>query len=137
MNAENLIKKYTPVYLKAHPCLCGYWVISYWLRFYPDSGKAVQPGDEMTLDEADELLRQHLDKLELPERRWLPNGEWPNNQREALKSIMHYLQEDWAGSELKHALEAGDWAVAKELWLNLGMPEWRQEEVELFFGAAG
>lgn len=128
MSAEELIKKYTPSYLTAHPCLCGYWVISYWVRFYPDSGEAVQQGDEVTVEEADTILQEHLNNLELP------HGVWTDGQREALKSIIHYMQEDWIESALKRALEASDWTTAKELWLNLGMTDWRAEEVALFFG---
>lgn len=129
MTAEELIKKYTPeCYLKAYPCLCGYWVLSYWVREYPENGEPIQKGDEITQKQADEMLTQHLAKLVLP------LGEWTNNQQEALKSVIHYLQDDWDNSTLKQALEAKDFEKAKEIWLSLGMPEWRQEEVELFFG---
>lgn len=127
MTAEELIKKYTAIYLKAWPCLCGYWVISYWIRYYPDNGLEVQKGDEITQEQADEILRLHLAKFKLPK------GEWSEKQQEALKSIMHYLQDEWKDSKLKQALEVKDFDKARELWLSLTMPEWRQEEVALFF----
>lgn len=95
MKAFELIKKYTPCFLKAVNSYKGFqytfWVIGCWILQYPKTfkdGRLVQEGDEVTQDEADQILEDHLAEFELPA------GDWSENQKEALLSIMHFIQKE-------------------------------------------
>lgn len=144
MKAFEMIKKYTPCFLKAVNSYKGFnytfWVIGCWILQYPKTfkgGRLVQEGDEVTQDEADQILKDHLTEFELP------SGDWSENQKEALLSIMHFIQkETWPESPLCKAIEAGDMESARTEWEalkavnfeGLDFPVWRDEEIKLFFG---
>lgn len=137
MKAFELIKKYTPCFLTAvNSCKefqYTFWVIGCWILQYPKTfkdGRLVQEGDEVTQDEADQILKDHL-------------AEFEQNQKEALLSIMHFIQkETWPDSPLCKAIEAGDMETARTEWEalkavnfeGLDFPAWRDEEIKLFFG---
>lgn len=134
ITAFDLITKYTPFYYYATPCLNGNYYIGYWMDTYQDNSK-VKKGDIITEEAAKELLQFYLDNIELPE------GTWNNNQEEALKSLIYYMQFAWNESEIKKALDKKDYLTVREEWEKLRDNEifennkpWKQEEIDLFFG---
>lgn len=134
ITAFDLIVKYTPFYYYATPCLNGNYYIGYWMDTYQDNSK-VKKGDTITEEAAKELLKFYLNKIELPE------GSWTDNQEEALKSLIYYMQFAWNESEIKKALDKKDYLTVREEWEKLRDNEifennkpWKQEEIDLFFG---
>jgi hypothetical protein len=134
ITAFDLIVKYTPFYYYATPCLNGNYYIGYWMDAYKD-GTKVKKDDTISEQDAQELLKFYLNKIELPE------GSWTDNQKEALKSLIYYMQFAWDESEIKKAIDKKDYLSVREEWEKLRDTEvfennkpWKQEEINLFFG---
>lgn len=134
ITAFDLIVKYTPFYYCATPCLNGNYYIGYWMDAYKD-GTKVKKDDTISEQDAQELLKFYLNKIELPE------GSWTDNQKEALKSLIYYMQFAWDESEIKKAIDKKDYLSVREEWEKLRDTEvfennkpWKQEEINLFFG---
>lgn len=132
--ALDLIIKYTPFYPEAKPCITGHYYIGYWFNAY-EEGLPVQKGDTITKERAKEVLEYHLSDLELP------SGDWNDKQKEALKSLIYYMQYSWEDSPIKKALESGDLKAVRFEWEKIrdGVPyvegrPWKQDEINLFFG---
>lgn len=145
--AFNMVTKYTPCWLEARDnfngislCAYGFYVIGYWITKYPATffgGRLVQEGDVITQEQANQILIDHMNEFVLPE------GNWSDDQKEAIKSVMHFIQEEtWQSSPLYKALVANDMVAARAAWEDMkqlnfegcDFPSWRQEEIELFFG---
>lgn len=134
ITASNLIIKYTPFCEKATLCLTGKYHIGYWFDVYPD-GRPVAENDTISKEDAQTMLEEYLSKLELP------SGEWTENQKEALKSLMYYMQDTWADEDIKQDLEDKNFAAVRKKWELIrdngpfsGVKQWKQEEINLFFG---
>ena len=134
ITAFDLIVKYPPFYYYATPCLNGNYYIGYWMDAYKD-GTKVKKDDTISEQDAQELLKFYLNKIELPE------GSWTDNQKEALKSLIYYMQFAWDESEIKKAIDKKDYLSVREEWEKLRDTEvfennkpWKQEEINLFFG---
>jgi hypothetical protein len=132
--ALELITKYTPFYPEAKPCFSGKYHIGYWLDNYED-GSPVKKGDTISEEKAKQVLQSHLNKIKLPE------GNWNNNQKEALKSLIYYLYDAWSDSDIKKYIESGDFSQARIEWEKIrdgeifeNIKPWKQDEINLFFG---
>lgn len=131
--AFDMIIKYTPLYKEARWCVCGDFYIGYWCNKYSD-GSSVREGDTITEKAAKRLLQNELEKI------IIPDGNWNDNQKEALKSLIYYLQHAWDESKIKKAIEDGNLKDAKKLWFEIkdsaqeNLKPWKQEEIDLFFG---
>ena len=71
----------------------------------------------------------------------LPEGNWNNNQKEALKSLIYYLYDAWSDSDIKKYIESGDFSQARIEWEKIrdgeifeNIKPWKQDEINLFFG---
>lgn len=132
--AFELITKYTPFYPEAKPCFDGKYHIGYWFDVY-ENGSPVQKGDIISEYKAKQLLKSYLDKIKLPE------GNWNDNQKEALKSLIYYLYDAWNESDIKKYIESGDFSQARIEWEKIrdgeifeNIKPWKQDEINLFFG---
>lgn len=131
-----LIKKYEGCKLSAYKCPAGIWTIGYGNTFYAD-GTKVAEGDEITQAQADYLLEWYV-----TEKIKLPQGEWSNNQKEALWSLIYNIgQGAFDRSNCKKFILAKDWKNAYVNWwwvkangkVLSGLCRRRQEERNLFF----
>lgn len=132
----NLITKYEGFRESAYKCPAGVWTIGYGTTFYPDGSK-VKEGDKITEAKALELVNWYCDTYI-----FLPSGDFNDNQKEALFSLIYNIgQRAFNSSKCRRAIEAKDWKTAYENWnwisangkiLN-GLVRRRDEEKKLFF----
>ena len=100
-----------------------------------EDGSPVKKGDTISEEKAKQVLQSHLNKIKLPE------GNWNNNQKEALKSLIYYLYDAWSDSDIKKYIESGDFSQARIEWEKIrdgeifeNIKPWKQDEINLFFG---
>lgn len=80
----NLVKEFEGLRLNAYLCPAGKWTIGYGNTKWPD-GKNVEPGQVITLDKAEELLRLELEKT----GRRIPPLNLDQNQFDAVVSFVY------------------------------------------------
>ena len=84
----SLIKKYEGCKLTAYKCPAGVWTIGYGNTFYED-GSTVKPGDKITQERADQLLRNILEKKFLEPIRKLIVSDINDNMFSAIVSFTY------------------------------------------------
>ena len=132
-----LIKRFEGFRKEAYQCSAGQWTIGFGNTTYKD-GSPVQPGDTITEEEADELMRFYCEH-----NIQLPKGDFTENQKEALCSFIYNVgQSSFNRSTLKKMIEAKNWPEAKRQWMRwtrangkvlLGLVKRREAECKLFF----
>ena len=132
----SLITKYEGFRENAYKCPAGVWTIGYGTTFYPDGSK-VKEGDKITEAKALELVNWYCDAYI-----FLPSGDFNDNQKEALYSLIYNIgQRAFNSSKCRRAIEAKDWKTAYENWnwvsangkVLKGLVRRRDEEKKLFF----
>lgn len=125
-----LIREFEALELRAYPDpLSGGepWTIGWGATRYSD-GRPVRPGDVITADQADRLLRQTVESTRTVQAARVPTWRLMSAaQKAALISFAYNLGDSWYGSEgfatLSRVVRDGDWPAvpaALELYRNPG-----------------
>lgn len=132
-----LIKEFEGLRTEAYLCPAGQWTIGYGSTTYPD-GRSVQPGDKITPEQAEEMLKHYCEHSIK-----YPRGDFLSAQREALCSLIYNIgQGNFDRSTLKKCIEREDWDNARREWMRWtrangkvlpGLIRRREAECKLFF----
>lgn len=82
--AIDIIKSFEGLKLESYKCPAGVWTIGYGSTRWPD-GKAVEPRQKVSIDEAEKLLTHEVTKI----ARRLPEMEVNQNQFDAVVSFAY------------------------------------------------
>jgi lysozyme len=87
-NAIKLIKKWEGCELKSYQCSAGRWTIGYGNTKWMD-GSDVKQGEKITLENAEKLLKHHLDKMVISLNRL--SIDVSQNQFDAIVSLVYNI----------------------------------------------
>jgi lysozyme len=142
MNLEPLlllVKKFEGLKLKAYKCPAGVWTCG-----YGTTGKDVKEGTVFTLEQAEQRLREEVEKAVSAAKNLSPRLTLPENANRLL-AVADFIYNagagNYAGSTLRKKIDAGDfdgaaqefrrWVFAKGVKLP-GLVKRREEERKLF-----
>lgn len=132
----NLIKEFEGFREKAYKCPAGIWTIGYGSTFYEDGAKVAE-GDTITKEKAENLVKWYCEN-----KITLPHGDFSENQKEALFSLIYNIgQAAFNKSNCKKFIEEKNWKKAYESWdwvkaggeVLSGLVKRRNKERKLFF----